>query len=46
MIRVAFGIRYFFEKMAKEEFPYLYYSFRQGYKPGGAERERERERTR
>lgn len=29
MVRMAFGIRYFFEKAAKREFPYLYLSPRQ-----------------
>lgn len=30
MLRIAFGIRYFFEKVAKREFPYLFLSPRQG----------------
>lgn len=30
MVRIAFGIRYFWEKAAKREFPYLYLSPRQG----------------
>jgi quercetin dioxygenase-like cupin family protein len=30
MVRVAFGIRYFLEKAAKREFPYLYLAPRQG----------------
>ena len=46
MIRVAFGIRYFFEAMAKEEFPYLYFAYRQFADGAQRERERERERTR
>jgi len=29
MVRIAFGIRYFFERAAKREFPYLYLSPRQ-----------------
>ncbi|HVB06367.1 MAG TPA: cupin domain-containing protein [Acidimicrobiales bacterium] len=29
MVRIAFGIRYFFERSAKREFPYLYLSPRQ-----------------
>lgn len=29
MVRMAFGIRYFFERVAKREFPYLYLSPRQ-----------------
>lgn len=36
MLRVAFGIRYFFEKFATREFPYLYLSVRQGYDAGQA----------
>ena len=34
MVRIAFGIRYFFEKFATREFPYLYLSMREGYKDG------------
>ncbi len=30
MVRMAFGIRYFFEKIAKREWPYLYLEPRQG----------------
>lgn len=30
MVRMAFGVRYFFEKVAKREFPYLYLEPRQG----------------
>jgi quercetin dioxygenase-like cupin family protein len=30
MIRIAFGLRYFWEKAAKREFPYLYLAPRQG----------------
>ncbi|MSQ09400.1 MAG: cupin domain-containing protein [Dehalococcoidia bacterium] len=46
-IRVAPGIRYFFEAMAKEEFPYLYYKVRPRLlrEKAAAERERERERS-
>jgi quercetin dioxygenase-like cupin family protein len=46
MLRVAFGIRYFFEAMAKEEFPYLYLAYRQFAQRAGGERERVRERAR
>jgi quercetin dioxygenase-like cupin family protein len=46
MLRVAFGIRYFWENIAKEEFPYLYYAYRQNAGARPRERERERERTR
>jgi quercetin dioxygenase-like cupin family protein len=46
MLRVAFGIRYFFEAVAKEEFPYLFIAMRQGVGGREAERERVRERTR
>ena len=46
MLRVAFGIRYFFENIAKEEFPYLYLAYRQNAMERPRERERERERTR
>ncbi|GAC1317648.1 MAG: hypothetical protein NVSMB2_11620 [Chloroflexota bacterium] len=46
MLRVAFGIRYFFENIAHEEFPYLYLAYRQNAGVRGQERERERERTR
>ena len=46
MLRVAFGIRYFFEGAAKEEFPYLFLAYRQGIQAGERERERVRERTR
>jgi gentisate 1,2-dioxygenase len=46
MLRVAFGIRYFFEKIAHEEFPYLYLAYRQNAGERPRERERERERTR
>src|SRR5207244_11356086 len=46
MLRVAFGIRYFFENIAKEEFPYLYLAYRQNAGARPRERERERERTR
>ena len=31
MLRIAFGIRYYFEGFAKREFPYLYLAMRQGY---------------
>ncbi len=44
MPRVAFGIRYLFEAMAKEEFPYLDLAYR--HFAGGAARERERVRER
>jgi quercetin dioxygenase-like cupin family protein len=44
MLRVAFGVRYFFEAIAKDEFPYLFLAYRQF--AGGRERERERERER
>ncbi len=44
MLRIAPGIRYFFEKMAKEEFPYLYYAYRSGMNRPGQERERVRTR--
>jgi hypothetical protein len=30
MVRIAFGIRYFIERSARREFPYLYLSPRQG----------------
>lgn len=30
MLRIASGIRYFFEKAATDEFPYLYISFKEG----------------
>jgi len=46
MLRVAFGIRYFFEAIAKDEFPYLYLAYRQNAGERPRERERERERTR
>ncbi len=46
MLRVAFGIRYFFERAAKEEFPYLFLAYRQGIEQRESERERVRERTR
>jgi quercetin dioxygenase-like cupin family protein len=46
MLRVAFGIRYFFEAAAKEEFPYLFLAYRQGIGTRESERERVRERTR
>ena len=46
MLRVAFGIRYFWENIAREEFPYLYLSYRQNVGQRSRERERERERTR
>jgi quercetin dioxygenase-like cupin family protein len=45
MLRVAFGIRYFWEKIAKEEFPYLYLAYRE-QRDRQSERERERERVR
>jgi quercetin dioxygenase-like cupin family protein len=46
MLRIAFGIRYYFENIAKEEFPYLYLAYRQNAGARPQERERERERTR
>lgn len=46
MIRIAFGIRYFFEAMAKEEFPYLYLKYREFANGRQPERQRERERVR
>jgi quercetin dioxygenase-like cupin family protein len=46
MLRIAFGVRYFFENIAKEEFPYLYLAYRQNVGERSRERERERERTR
>ena len=45
-IRVAPGIRYFFENMAKEEFPYLYYRVRPRLLRQKADMDRERERER
>jgi hypothetical protein len=45
MLRVAFGIRYFFEAAGKEEFPYLFLAYRQGVMKE-MERERVRERVR
>jgi mannose-6-phosphate isomerase-like protein (cupin superfamily) len=36
MVRMAFGIRYFFEKIAKRDFPYLYLAPRQGLLPQDA----------
>lgn len=44
MLRIAPGVRYFFEAMAKDEFPYLYYAYREGYQERNQERERERTR--
>lgn len=35
MLRVAFGIRYYFESFATREFPYLYLGVRQGYEEPG-----------
>jgi quercetin dioxygenase-like cupin family protein len=46
MLRVAFGIRYFFEAAANAEFPYLFLAYRQFAGAREAERERVRERTR
>jgi quercetin dioxygenase-like cupin family protein len=50
MIRIAPGIRYFFEQMARGgtefPFPYLYLAARQGFDGRERERERERERAR
>jgi quercetin dioxygenase-like cupin family protein len=34
MLRIAYGIRYYFEGFAKREFPYLYLAMRQGYENG------------
>ena len=45
-VRIAPGIRYFFEAMAKDEFPYLYYKVRPALLRQKAEAERERERER